>query len=439
MSAAVRPQQSYDHRLRLYVHDTGDVEAARQLGVPRSTAHGWRTRGCRPVVTLNGAAERELAKLTRENEILKRRVAKLRAWLGIAIVILKLSKFSFERHRLPDGKDKIRLLRAIDCASKVNKLSNILVVVGLSPSRYHLWKHAKPCELSDASSCPRSHPLQATRSEAEIVRDMATSDDYRHAPTSTLSRLAQRLGKVHLSASTWYRLMRKHNWRRPRKRVHPAKPKTGIRATRANETWHVDATLIRLLDGSKVYLHAVIDNFSRRILAWKTSDKFDPSITAELLTQAASGVNETEPPQVLVDGGVENYNGSVDAAIISLKLKRVLAQTEVSFSNSMIEAWWRVLKHQWLFLNELDSLSKVTRPVAFYVDQHNRHLPHAAFNGQTPDEMYFGTGSAIPEQLSVAGQQARTARREVNLAASCNACRKRPDVVPLPPPQASTG
>jgi putative transposase len=381
MPAAVRQQQAYDHRLRLYVHDTGDVQAARQLGVPRSTAHGWRTRDCRPVVTLNDAGESELAKLTRENEILKRRVAQLRAWLGIAIVIPRLSRSSFERHRLPEGKDKARLLRAIDRGSKVAKLSVILHVVGLSGSRYHVWKNAKPCELSDASSCPKSHPLQATHSEAEITRDMATSGDYRHVPTSTLSRLAQRLGKVHLSASTWCRLMRKHNRRRPRKRVHPAKPKIGIRASRANETWHVDATLIQLLDGSKVYLHAVIDNFSRRILAWKASDQFDPSITAELLNQAASGIKEAEPPQLMVDGGVENFNGSVDAAIISLNLKRVLAQTEVTFSNSMIEAWWRVLKHQWLFLNELDSLSKVTSLVTFYVDQHNRHLPHSAFKG----------------------------------------------------------
>ena len=389
------------------------------------------------MVTLNDASESELEKLTRENEILKRRVARLRAWLGIAIVILKLSRFSFDRHRLPDGKDKARLLRAIDRGSQVAKLSVILHVVGLSGSRYHVWKNAKPCELSDASSCPKNHPLQATHSEAEIIRDMATSGDYRHVPTSTLSRLAQRLGKVHLSASTWCRLMRKHNWRRPRKRVHPAKLKIGIRASRANETWHVDATLIRLLDGSKVYLHAVIDNFSRRILAWKASDQFDPSITAELLNQAASGIEEAEPPQLMVDGGVENYNASVDAAIISLNLKRVLAQTEVTFSNSMIEAWWRVLKHQWLFLNELDSLSKVISLVTFYVDQHNRHLPHAAFKGQTPDEMYFGTGSDIPEQLSLAGRRARTNRREINLATSCNACRKPPDVVP--PSQVSSG
>jgi hypothetical protein len=55
----------------------------------------------------------------------------------------------------------------------------------------------------------------------------------------------------------------------------------------------------------------------------------------------------------------------------------------------MIEAWWRSLKHQWLFLNSLDSVTTVRRLVAFYVQDHNQVLPHSAFRGQTPDEMYF--------------------------------------------------
>jgi transposase InsO family protein len=98
-----------------------------------------------------------------------------------------------------------------------------------------------------------------------------------------LALLAQRLGKVFASASTWYRLVRIHKWRRPRGRIHPAKPKVGIRAACPNEIWHVDITVIRLLNGSRVYLQAVIDNFSRRILAWKVSETFDPSaIPAEL-------------------------------------------------------------------------------------------------------------------------------------------------------------
>jgi hypothetical protein len=53
----------------------------------------------------------------------------------------------------------------------------------------------------------------------------------------------------------------------------------------------------------------------------------------------------------------------------------VLAFTELKFSNSMIEAWWRSLKHQWLYLHPLDSVSTVRRLAEFYVHEHNRVLP----------------------------------------------------------------
>ena len=80
---------------------------------------------------------------------------------------------------------------------------------------------------------------------------MVTSPEYRHVPTGTLAVLAQRLGTVCASPSTWYRLVRKYGWRRPRLRVHPAKPKVGLRTTRADEMWHIDTTVIRLLDGTR--------------------------------------------------------------------------------------------------------------------------------------------------------------------------------------------
>ncbi len=88
----------------------------------------------------------------------------------------------------------------------------------------------------------------------------------------------------------------------------------------------------------------------------------------------------------------------------------------------MIEAWWRSLKHQWLFLHSLDSVTTVRRLVAFYVDEHNRVLPHSAFRGQTPDEMYFGTGDAVPADLTARAAAARRIRVEANQSASCETC-----------------
>ena len=250
-----------------------------------------------------------------------------------------------------------------------------------------------------------------------------TALEYRHVPTGTLAVLAQRLGKVWASPSTWYHLVRKFGWRRPRLRVPPPKPKVGLRTTRADEMWHIDTTVIRLLDGTRVYVHAVIDNFSRRILAWRVADTFAPVNSVAVLVEASRGATPSATtPVVLADAGVENVNAQVDDLIATGVLRRVLAFTELKFSNSMIEAWWRSLKHQWLFLHSLDSVTTVRRLVAFYVDEHNRVLPHSAFRGQTPDEMYFGTGDAVPADLTSRAAAARRTRVEANRSASCERC-----------------
>ncbi len=93
------------------------------------------------------------------------------------------------------------------------------------------------------------------------------------------------------------------------------------------------------------------------------------------------------------------------------------------FSNSMIAAFWRALKHNWLFLNQLDSPAGVERLVAFYIDQHNSVIPHAAFPGRTPDEVYFGKGDDIVAQLAARRADARRARLDANRRTSCADCR----------------
>ena len=59
----------------------------------------------------------------------------------------------------------------------------------------------------------------------------------------------------------------------------------------------------------------------------------------------------------------------------------------------------------------VDSVSTVRRLVEFYVHEHNRVLPHSAFRGQTPDEMYFGTGDAVPANLTSRAVAARLLAR----------------------------
>ena len=420
MASNKRTLRRYDHRLRELVQTTGDIKLATERGVPASTARGWLTKSATEVVSID-VLDLDVIQLQREVIQLRRRITTLTALVRLAIVVFRVTGFSFNGIRLADGSDKQRLMRGIERTRSYVSLKTVLRMIGLSQARYHEWNNDERCALDDRSSCPRSSPQQLTLEEVNTIRDMVTSQEYRHVPTSGLARLAQRLGKVFASSATWYRLVRIHKWRRCRQRIHPAKPTVGIRAAAPNEIWHVDTTLIRLLDGSRAYLHAVIDNFSRRILAWNVAASFEPAITAQLLRDAYDNPT-TGKPTVLVDGGVENFNSAMNEVVESGILTRVLAQTDIDFSNSMIESWWRVLKHQWLYLNTLDTVATVEKLVTFYVEQHNAHMPHSAFQGQTPDEMYFGTDDDIPLQMQESRLAARESRMKMNRAQTCQTC-----------------
>jgi len=70
--------------------------------------------------------------------------------------------------------------------------------------------------------------------------------------------------------------------------------------------------------------------------------------------------------------------------------------------------------------------------LAFYVEQHNAVMPHAAFQGQTPDETYFGTGAEIPAKLAAAHRAAIAARASVNRALHFGSCQPAPPVPAVP-------
>ena len=375
------------------------------------------------VVGIPGADLTESA-LRYEVLTLQRRVQKLAALLRLALAVRPRSRRAPAPHRVPDGAVTTHILRAVEAARRYIPLRGILRFLHLSRSQCHGWgRRQRSCALDEQEACPRRSTHRLTRGEVGAVEDMVTSPAYRHVPIRTLAVLAQRLGTVCASLATWYSLVRMHGWRRPRLRVHPPKPTVGLGAARPDEIWHIDTTVIRLLDGTRAYLHAVIDNFSRRILAWHVAGMFAPVNSVSVLLEATRQVTASgHVPVALSDAGVENVNAQIDALLATGVLRRLLAMTELRVSNSMIEAWWRSLKHQWLFLHALDSVATVRRLVAYYVDEHNRVLPHAAFRGQTPDEMYRGTGEAIPAELTARAAAVHRARLQANLSASCATC-----------------
>lgn len=417
-----RSQRTYDHRLVRLVQDTGDTTIATGVGVPRSTAAGWLRRAKRDVTT-TATCETSSADLRARLARTEARLRRCQALLRVLLAVLRIVQPDFTRLRVPLGADKARLLRAVDRSRGVVRLPRLLRLIGLSPSRLAAWRRAAiGCQLDDTPSCPHGTPHRLAQEEIIHIRDMVTSPDWRHVPVGRLAILAQRLGRVFASAATWHRLVRERGWRHPRLRLHPNAPREGIRADAPNGLWHIDTTVIRLLDGTKAFSQAVIDNFSRRILAWRVTDRIDAGTSVDLLLEAGTHLPPDATATVMADQGVENCNADVDALIEQGLLRRVLAQVEITFSNSLIEAWWRSLKHGWLFLHPLESVTQVRRLVGFYVEQHNTHMPHSAFRGQTPDEMYFGTGAGVPDQLAEQCTEARRQRLAANRAKRCAVC-----------------
>jgi hypothetical protein len=80
----------------------------------------------------------------------------------------------------------------------------------------------------------------------------------------------------------------------------------------------------------------------------------------------------------------------------------------------------------------IDTIATLEKLIAVYVEQHNSVVPHSAFAGQTPDEMYFGRGDQVPVDLAVGRARAREARLKFNRELSCEACRSAIQEMPGP-------
>jgi hypothetical protein len=258
-----RERRSYDYRIKAQVIATGNPNLFPELEIPRSTASSWLQRGLGDVVVLDDDGQTD-ALLRERVARLERRVSMLTAVLRLVLVLLRLSGFRLGINRVPDAEEKRRVLGAIERARMVMPLASALRILGLSATRYHDWVgRQRGCSLDDRSSCPRSKPQCLTHQEVGTIGDLVQSKQYRHMSIRGLALHAQRIGKVFAHPSTWAKLIREKGWGRPRLRLHPPKPIVGFRASAPNEAWHIDATIIKLLDGTKAYLHAVIDNYSR--------------------------------------------------------------------------------------------------------------------------------------------------------------------------------
>jgi len=178
----------------------------------------------------------------------------------------------------------------------------------------------------------------------------------------------------------------------PEHRVYPYLLR-GLTIDRANQVWCIDLTYIPMRRGF-LYLVAVMDWWSRMVLAWRLSNTLDPGVCVEALEQALAR-----------HGRPEIFNSDQGSQFTSLAFTQVLKEAGVRISmdgrgrwmdNVMIERLWRSLKYECVYLQAFETGSQARAGIGTWIDYYNRTRPHSALAGQTPAEAYHGWAAASP-------------------------------------------
>jgi putative transposase len=206
-----------------------------------------------------------------------------------------------------------------------------------------------------------------------------------------LSQQGLEVGRRHVRT-----LMRKVSIEAIYRRPNTSKPAPGHRIypyllrgqaiTRPNQVWAMDITYVPMARGF-VYLAAVVDWFSRRVLAWRVSITMDASFCIEALEEALS---RNEKPEV--------FNTDQGSQFTSEAFTRRLKENGIRISmdgrgrwrdNVFVERIWKSIKYEEVYLHAYASVSEARTRIATYIEFYNSMRPHSSLKALTPDQVYF--------------------------------------------------
>jgi putative transposase len=160
----------------------------------------------------------------------------------------------------------------------------------------------------------------------------------------------------------------------------------GLAVERANQVWAMDITYIPMARGF-VYLAAVVDWFSRRVLAWRLSITMEVEFCLAAVEEALAR-----------HGQPEIFNTDQGSQFTSAAFTGLLAENGIAISmdgrgswrdNVFVERLWRSVKYKEVYLRAYDSVGEARASLGRYLDFYNRRRPHSSLDARTPDRAYF--------------------------------------------------
>lgn len=316
-------------------------------------------------------------------------------------------------------QQKEKVVKAISSTIRIIPLKSAIRIFGISRNTYYHWK--TQCGLSPIKLCKKRFIHQLTSNEVATLEKLLTAPKFRHWGISSIQLWARRNGILHASLNTWYKYNQIFRWRRLEQRYRKAIYQP-LRASYPNEYWHADVSIHQCLNGAKGYIYTIMDNASRKILAWKVADHLSGKMMKEVLEKAAIHHMSNLSPKLVVDGGSENFNASVNRMLEENRMTRLRATVDIKQSNSMIEAVFRQLKHRFLLKQSIHNLPQLREQVDFFFLDTNQNKPLKVLNGLTPDEAYKGANSVEDMAWKDEAKQAVRKRIKENKERWCISC-----------------
>ncbi len=160
----------------------------------------------------------------------------------------------------------------------------------------------------------------------------------------------------------------------------------GLAVERPNQVWAMDITYIPMARGL-VYLAAVVDWFSRRVLAWRLSITLEVEFCLDAVEEALARY-----------GRPEIFNTDQGSQFTSAAFTGLLLENAIAISmdgrgawrdNVFVERLWRSVKYEEVYLRAYDSVGQARASLGRYLDFYNRKRPHSGLDGRTPEKAYF--------------------------------------------------
>ena len=166
----------------------------------------------------------------------------------------------------------------------------------------------------------------------------------------------------------------------------------GVKVEKPNQVWATDITYIPMARGF-VYLAAVVDWFTRRVLSHRVSITMEAGFCVEALEEALAKHGKPE-----IFNSDQGSLPGLDPGITSEDFTRVLIDNKIAISmdgkgawrdNVFVERLWRSVKYEEVYLRAYDSVSEARASLGRYLNFYNSLRPHSSLDRQTPDEAYF--------------------------------------------------